>query len=219
MATLVRLGDSSPTVVPDPVLQEAKRVIGRGGVLAFPTESFYALGASPWDGAAVRRVWQIKGRPPGKPILVLIGETSQLAPLVEAVPPAASVLMAAFWPGPLTIVFPAVAHLPVELTGGTGSVGVRFMPYPALASLLRQVGPLTGTSANRSGQPPARTATEVQAALGDEVDLIVDGGPTAGAEPSTLVSTLGAPRLLREGPISAAEVKAVLAGAGFTLAR
>lgn len=219
MATLVTLlPPSSSLVVPDSVLVETKRVLGQSGVLAFPTESFYALGACPWDDAAVRRMRQIKGRPSGKPILVLIGEGSQLGSLVRAIPPAASVLMAAFWPGPLTIVFPAVDRLPRELTDGTGTVAVRLTASPLLASLLRAVGPLTGTSANRSGQPPARTAGEVQAALGSDVDLILDGGPTSGALPSTLVNTIGEPRLLREGSIPSREVESALAGSGFTLA-
>lgn len=219
MGTLLKLlATSSSMDVPNSVLHEAKRLLQRSGVLAFPTESFYALGASPWDAAAISRVWQIKRRASGKPILVLIGERNQLATLVEAVPPAASVLMTAFWPGPLTIVFPAVKHLPAQLTAGTGTVAVRLTAYTALASLLRQVGPLTGTSANRAGCSPARTAMEVQAVLGNDVDMILDGGPTLGALPSTLVSAVGTPRLLREGPIAARAVGSILRKSGFTLA-
>jgi L-threonylcarbamoyladenylate synthase len=220
MATQVTLlPNSSLPVLPDSVLREAKQILHQGGVLAFPTESSYALGVSPWDARAVRRLWHIKGRPTGKPILVVIGEPSQLEALVKAVPPAASVLMAAFWPGPMTIVFPAADRLPEELTAGTGTLAVRLTAYPLLAALLRQVGPLTGTSANRSGQPPAQTAQEIQAGLGSDVDLILDGGPTSGALPSTLVSTVGPPRLLREGPIPFREVETVLAGSGLMLTR
>ncbi len=220
MATKVTLlPNSSSPVIPDSVLVEAKRIIHQGGILAFPTESSYALGVSPWDARAVRRLWQIKGRPTGKPILVVIGERSQLDALAKSVPPAASLLMSAFWPGPMTIVFPAADRLPEELTAKTGTLAVRLTAHPLLAALLRQVGPLTGTSANRSGHPPAQTAQEIQAGLGNDVDLILDGGPTPGTLPSTLVSTVGTPRLLREGPIPFLEVETVLARAGLMLTR
>lgn len=195
-------------------LQAAKEVIRRGGVLAIPTESFYALAASPWDAAAVRRVCAIKGRPEGKPILVLIADRTQLDGLIAERSPAATVLIERFWPGPLTLIFTASQALPNVLTAGTGTIGIRQTAYPALLPLLRAIGPLTGTSANRSGQAPAQTAQEVQAALSGELDLILDAGPTPGGMPSTMVDTVGRVRILRSGPVTGREIESVLAGMG-----
>lgn len=197
--------------------EKVAKIIRRGGVIAMPTESFYALGASALDDAAVRRVCAIKGRPDEKPILVLISDRAQLDTLAAEITPAASLVIEQFWPGPLTIIFPASRLLPDVLTAGTGTVGVRQTAYPALVRLLRQAGPLTGTSANRSGQPPARTAEEVRVRLGSVLDLIVDGGQTPGGLPSTIVDTVGPIRLVREGPISRHQLEAALARSGIGL--
>ncbi len=194
---------------------DAVRVVRNGGVIAMPTDSFYALGACVFDEAAVRRVCAIKGQRARKPILALIADRTQLAMLVERIPPAAEVLMGRFWPGPLTIVFPASPRLPAELTAGTGTVGVRWPAQPLLQRLLLKTGPLTGTSANRSGAEPARSAQDVEDALGNEVDLIVDGGASSGVAPSTLVETVGTVRVLREGPISREAIETALAEAGM----
>lgn len=199
-------------------VEEAVSVVRRGGILAMPTESFYALGASPFHEAAVQRLCRIKGRPDDKPILVLVADHAQLDSLVGVVTAGAEILMQRFWPGPLTIIFPAAKSLPISLTAGSGTVGVRQPADPVLRDLLRQVGPLTGTSANRSGEPPARTVAEVLASLGPELDLILDGGPTAAGLPSTIVQTTGSVRLLREGPISRRQVEKALAGTNVVLA-
>ncbi len=197
--------------VPD----DAVNVVRHGGVIAMPTDSFYALGACVFDEAAVRRVCAIKGQRERKPILVLIADRTQLAELVARIPPAAEVLMDRFWPGPLTIVFPAASRLPTVLTAGTGTIGVRWPAQSMLQRLLRETGPLTGTSANRSGAEPARTAQDVEDRLGSEVDLVVDGGPSPGLLPSTVVETVGAVRVLREGSIRRAAIEAALAEAGI----
>ncbi len=197
------------------VLGAAAEVLQASGVIAIPTESFYALAASAVDPVAVQRVCAIKGRPSGKPILVLIGDRTQLAPLVAHVTPAAQVLMDRFWPGPLTLVFSASRTLPEDLTAGTSSIGIRHVAIPAVSALLREIGPVTGSSANRSGIAPARTAQEVQAALGDEVDLILDNGATPGALPSTIVDTREPACLLREGPIGRDSIASALAAAGL----
>lgn len=199
-------------------LEEAASVVRRGGVLAMPTESFYALGASPFYEEAVRRLCRIKGRAGDKPLLVLIADLAQLDSLVSDVTRGASALVSRFWPGPLTIIFPAAPSLPLGVTAGTGTVGVRQPADPILQSLVRRVGPLTGTSANRSGKPPATTADEVQAALGSELDLILDGGPTAAGLPSSLVQTVGSIRLLREGPVSRGQIEQALAAVDLALA-
>lgn len=199
------------------VFEEAARVLRRSGVIAMPTETFYALGASTSDEVAIRRVCAMKGRPQAKPILALIADRTQLTVLVDEVTSAATTLMEGFWPGPLTLIFSASPLLPEVLTAGTGSVGVRQTAHTGLAPLLLHVGPLTGTSANRSGDPPARTAEEVQTTLGSEVDLILDGGSTIGGLPSTIVDTVSPIRLLREGPISRQQIETVLSMAGMAL--
>ena len=194
------------------VLTKAAELVQSGGVLAVPTESFYALGASAWHEGAAERVCAIKQRTDGKPILVLIADLAQLTQLVMDVTPGATLLMNRFWPGPLTLIFRASRDVPHSLMAGTGTVGVRQPAAPILAHLLRRTGPLTGTSANRAGQAPARTAAEVQAALGSDLDLILDGGPTAGGAPSTIVDTTGPLRIVREGPITRQQLRTVLAG-------
>ncbi len=190
-------------------------LVHRGGLLAVGTESSYALAASVSVSHTLDRVVKAKGRPSGKPLLVLIGERSQLDTLAGSVPSWFSVLVNAFWPGPLTVVVPAQSGLSPVLTAGTGTIGIR-EPAPAfLRALLRHTGPLTGTSANRSGQAPCLTAEEVEASLGHDVDLILDAGPAPGNEPSTLLSVVDEPAILRAGPVSAEEIQAVLSQAGF----
>jgi len=192
-------------------------LVRAGGILAIPTETYYGLGTNPFDGAAVTRLLSIKGRPDGKPILILIGDQAQLHDLVSDVSPAAQALMETFWPGPLTLVFPAAKDLPLSVTAGTGTVGVRHTSHAALARLLRRTGPLTGTSANRSGEPPVQTAAEVEQMIGAVVDMIVDGGPTQGGLPSTVVSVCDRVRMIREGPIDRAMVEQALVVRGFHL--
>ena len=222
MARVLTLTMTDPSAV-EPALEEAGRIAQAGGVLAVPTESFYALSASVGRAArqaeAIDRVCRIKGRADGKPLLVLIADASQVSSLVAAVPRAATLLMRRFWPGPLTIVFPAAAGLPDALTAGTGTIGVRLSAYPLLQAVLQRTGPLTGTSANRSGEPPARTAEEVRESLGDDIEAILDGGATPAAQPSTVIDVTGPIRLLREGPITAVQIASALAEAGLALER
>jgi L-threonylcarbamoyladenylate synthase len=125
--------------------------------------------------------------------------------------------MDTFWPGPLTILFAAHPALPDNLTAGTGTIGVRFSSCLPLVQLLQRVGPLTGTSANRSGAPPARTAGDVQETLGDDVDLIVDAGMTAGGLPSTVVDARDAVYVVRDGPVSRQMLQNVLQTRGASL--
>ncbi len=202
---------------PEQVWKAATRAIQDHGVLALPTESYYALAASAFDPIAVSRVCALKGRPEGKPILVLIGERVHVDQLVATVPRASQVLMDRFWPGPLTLIFPARPGLPDDLTAGTHSIGIRQVALPLLIPLLRQTGPLTGTSANYSGQKPPRTPDEIDSALRGQVDLLLDGGHTPGGPPSTLVDTREPVRLVREGPISREAISAALTAAGIHL--
>jgi L-threonylcarbamoyladenylate synthase len=213
MAMIERYAASTVPVLVDRV----RRVLEEGGLIALPTESFYGLAVAPFDEQALARLWQVKGRSDGKPILVLIGDRPQLEPLVRSIPPAATVLMNAFWPGPLTIVFPAALGLPDMVTAGTGSVGIRLSACQPLVELLRRIGPVTGTSANRQGQSPSNTAEAVQRSLGDAVDLIVDAGPTPGGRPSTVIDVQGPIRIIREGAIERGVIAAQLAAHGLHL--
>jgi L-threonylcarbamoyladenylate synthase len=199
------------------VVPPVRGTLDRHGLIALPTETFYGLAVRPMDQEALGRLHEAKGRPPDKPILLLIGHPDQLGPLVSAIPPAASLLMARFWPGPLTLVFPAAKGLSPRLTAGTGTIGVRLPPLPHLRALLRAVGPLTGTSANRSAEPPLDTAAAVDCSLGDDLDLILDGGRTAGGAVSTIVDTRLPLRLLRPGAVDIEMLRTALGERGYTL--
>lgn len=200
-----------------PLFARIASLVQAGRVIAIPTETYYGLGVNPFDAAAVARLLSMKGRPDGKPLLILIGDQTQLHELVTDVSPAARLLMESFWPGPLTLVFPASPRLPETITAGTGTVGVRHTSRPALAAILQHVGALTGTSANRSGEPPVRTAEEVQRILGDAVDVIIDDGTTPGGLPSTVVSVCDGVQLVREGPVDRDRIQRVLTARGFHL--
>jgi len=188
-------------------------VVRGGGVIGFPTETFYGLGVDPFNVQAVQRLYALKGRSPQtSPILVLIRSRHELLALVSEITPAAERLMQACWPGPLTLVFRAAVAVPLVLTAGTGTIGVRLSAYPVVQQVLEVIGsPLTGTSANRTGLPPATTAAEVEHAFGADIDLIVNGGPTPGGLPSTVVdTTVSPPRLIREGCVAQTVLRAVL---------
>ena len=213
MATIERYAASTVPVLAERV----RRVLGKGGLIALPTESFYGLAVAPFDEQALARLWQVKGRSEGKPILVLVGDRPQLEPLVRSIPPAATVLMNAFWPGPLTIVFSAAVELPDAVTAGTGSVGIRLSAWQPLVDLLRLVGPVTGTSANREGIQPPCTVEEVQHGLGDVIDLIIDAGPTPGGRPSTVIDVRGPIRIIRDGAVERDAIAVQLASHGLHL--
>lgn len=184
--------------------------VSRGGVVGLPTETYYGLGVNPFDPQAVDRLLHIKGRPDGKPILLLIGARDQLSLLTETVTPAASILIDAFWPGPLTILFPARSSLPANLTAGTGTIGVRLTSCEPLQGILKQIGPLTGTSANRSGDPPVTTAAAVLDGLGPDIALVLDAGPTPGGPPSTVIDARDRVRVIREGAVTRRMLRNVL---------
>jgi len=197
---------------PDPrALDEARRCLLDNGLIAFPTESYYGLGVLVTLPAAVTRLFAVKRRSADQPVPVVVADRRQAALVVDPIPPLAERLMTRFWPGPLTIVMQARAIVPALLTGGTGRLGVRQPGLPLPALLAAAVGgPITATSANRSGAPPATTADMVRAALGDEIDLILDGGPTPGGLPSTVLDvTVEPPRLIRAGRIAGEQLRAV----------
>lgn len=207
-------------VPPDPppdFFHRMVELVRRGGLLAVGTESSYALAAPVSVAQALERVVRVKERSSGKPLLVLIGERSQLDSLARSIPPWTDAVLDEFWPGPLTVVFPAQPGVSPVLTAGTGTIGVREPAPSFLRSLLRHTGPLTGTSANRSGHAPCMTAEEVEAALGRHVDVILDTGSSLEHRPSTLLSVVGEPRILREGPVSATAIQRVISKTGQTV--
>jgi L-threonylcarbamoyladenylate synthase len=188
---------------PTEVLTDAASVLRDGGLVAFPTESFYGLGARALDPRALARVFAVKGRPESKPLLVLVDGPAMVETLATDISAGARDLMERHWPGALTIVLQAAADLPTALTAGTGTIGVRMPGHPLALGLVRVAGfPITAPSANPSGQPPPRTADAVRDYFMGQVDLILDSGPTEGGAGSTVADcTAWPPRVLRQGPI------------------
>jgi L-threonylcarbamoyladenylate synthase len=193
---------------------EAYRIVQNGGVIMFPTQHLYGLGAAALNIKAVDRVFEIKQRPPNKPLLVLIHEQKDLTKLVEKIPSTAIRIMEYFWPGALTIVFEAKKVLPKNLTAGTGRIGVRMPQHPvalALAKVLKS--PITATSANITGNSGCSRVSDVDPLIADKLDLILDAGPLKGGIGSTVVDvTHDFPKILREGAIPAKDIFAVLGG-------
>jgi len=185
-------------------LEQIAATIARGGIIAFRTDTFYGLGADPFNTSAVKKIRHLKGREDDKPILVVISDAEQVDRLIRHRPQAFDDLAKRFWPGALTIIGQAAAGLPDELTAGTKTVGVRLPDDDKVRALIEGCGgALTATSANVSGQPPARTAAEVEKYFGQQIDLILDGGPTTSESPSTVVdATANEIKLIREGVIS-----------------
>jgi L-threonylcarbamoyladenylate synthase len=182
------------------VLEEAVAVLRAGGILAYPTETFYALGARFDDEAALERIFALKGRPAGKPLSLIISSPDMLSLVARSVPDIARPLMRRFWPGPVTIAFPAKEGLYRHVTSG-GKVAVRVPGESFGLSLVRSAGfPVTATSANLSGFPPAGDAEAVRNMFPGGIDLLVDGGKTPGGLPSTVLDvTGGAVDILRHG--------------------
>jgi L-threonylcarbamoyladenylate synthase len=198
-----------PADHPD-ALTQALQILQSGGLVAFPTDTVYGVGALAFNAAAVEKIFTAKGRSAEKAIPILLGDPEQLEQVVARITPIASKLAMCFWPGPLTLVLPKHPSLPVAVSS-TPTVGVRVPDHSVARALLRAAGPMAVTSANRSGQASPSTAQEVYAQLGGHILLILDGGGTPGGVPSTVVNCLGEePQILREGTITLAQINAVL---------
>ena len=183
-------------------LEGAVRLLRAGDLVAFPTDTVYGLGAMLMIPSAIEQLYAVKGRDAAKAIAVLLGDEAALLQVAGALSGLAARLAERFWPGPLTLVVPAHPALPANLSSQL-TVGVRMPDHPVALALLRRTGPLAVTSANRSGQPSARTAEEVYAQLNGRIPLILDGGETPGGLPSTVVDCTGSePLILRQGPIT-----------------
>ena len=197
---VVAVDAASPDAV---VLARAAAVLREGGLVAFPTETFYGLGAAANDPAAVRRVFRVKARTESKPLLVLVDSIAMAESLAGEVTPRARELMARHWPGALTLVMRARAELPAELTAGTGTIGVRLSGHPVARGLVRALGgPVTAPSANLEDAAPPTSVADVLRALDGAIDLALDGGVTAGGPASSVVDvTADPPRILRQGAV------------------
>lgn len=206
----------SRTVAVTPAtLAQAASLLRQGGVVAFPTETYYGLAVDPWNAEAVARLYHIKKRARQLPVLVLVAGEAQVVQVAASQPAAYQPLIARFWPGPLTLIYPARPAL-MQLSGGTGTIGVRHSPHPVATQLLAAFGgPVTATSANLSGMPAASSAAQVEQMLAAGVDLILDGGDTPGGSGSTLVGLRDAALCcLREGKIPFSRIQE--AGAAST---
>jgi len=191
-------------------IEQAAAAIRARKIIAIPTDTVYGLAADPFQPAAVREIFRLKGRPESKPILLLVNSLRQVEMLTAGLPDAFHSLAARFWPGPLTVILPAAPSVPESITAGTGTVAIRLPGSILVQELIRAAHvPLTGTSANRSGRPPARSAAEVKQQFPSGLSLILDGGPAPSGVPSTLVDLTGEPRIVREGAIRAMDVLSV----------
>jgi L-threonylcarbamoyladenylate synthase len=192
----------------DAAVDRAARIISSGGLIVYPTETVYGIGADARNVKAIGRIPLVKGRGERKPILVLVGSREAVTEWTSEVSGNARALMNAFWPGPLTLVFRARDDVSELLTAGTGTVGLRCSPDAFCRELIRRSGKaITSTSANRTGEPTRATVEEIAGQLGDGIDLYVDAGPLGGRLPSTVVDVSGpAPSLVREGAIAGSEL-------------
>jgi len=184
-------------------LAGALAVLRSGGVIVYPTETFYGLGADAGNEKAVEKIYAIKGRMFAKPLPLIIGNPNHLDRYAQQIPETARTLMADFWPGALTLVFEASGLVLPRLTGGTGKIGIRLSSHPVASRLSEMFsGPVTATSANLSGEKECSSADDIPEILRDRVDAVMDGGRTPGGLGSTVVDvTTDPPSLLRAGAI------------------
>ena len=200
--------------LPPTLKQQIKKgvaILKSGGMVAFPTDTVYGLGASANVPEAVARVYEVKGRPRNMPMPLLLARLSQIEDVAQSVSPLARLLARKFLPGALTLVLPKSRAVPDIVTAGGDTVAVRIPAHPVPAALASGLGaPLLGTSANLSGRPSALTAGEVYTQFGEQIDLVIDGGRSLGGRESTIVDVTGeVPVVLREGAIALSELKRV----------
>ena len=188
-------------------IMKAVRIMEEGGVVAYPTETFYGLGADIGNPQALEKIYTIKGRDFSKPISIIIGDREDLAKFAKDITPAAEILMDRFWPGGITLLFKASQDVPRKLTAKTGKIGIRLSSNPVATLLAKSLsGAITATSANRSGRKECVSVEEVVDCIGENLDAVIDGGKTPGGAGSTIVdATVDPPVVIREGviPLSA----------------
>jgi L-threonylcarbamoyladenylate synthase len=201
----------NPTV-DNSMLERAAALIRAGGLVAFPTETVYGLGANALDAKAVERIYEAKGRPHGSPLIVHVASIEMARSLVSRWPEQADRLARAYWPGPLTLVLPKQPSIPDVVTAGLNTVGIRMPAHSVALALLEKAGvPIAAPSANRFTELSPTRAEHVEKTLGDAADMILDGGPTSVGIESTVLSLAGErPVLLRAGMVSQAEIEALI---------
>jgi L-threonylcarbamoyladenylate synthase len=199
-------------------VERAVAALERGGLIVYPTETLYGLGADATRAETVDRLGDLKGRDRDKPVSVLVASRAMLDEIAASISPVAERLVAAFWPGPLTIALPARSGLPARLTAGSGTIAARISSHPIAQKIVSTLGrPLTATSANPGGCPPAGEVESARAYFGARVDVYVDGGPSAPGPASSVVDCSATPpRLVREGAIALDRIEAA---AGMRLRR
>jgi L-threonylcarbamoyladenylate synthase len=192
--------------------QIAREHLAAARLLALPTETFYGLAAHPYQEEALARLFALKGRTPDKAVLLLVSGPDMVAVVARDIPAVARDLMKEFWPGPLTLILPARPNLSPRLTGNTDGVGVRQPRQEVTCRLIDALGfPVTGTSANRAGQPAFTRAEQVDNEFGDDLALVLDTGPCPGGRPSTIVAVnIDPPRLIRAGAVPVADILSVI---------
>lgn len=202
----------NPARLDEDILQQAAAIIKKGGLVAFPTETVYGLGANGLDSKAVSAIYAAKGRPSDNPLILHVADTAMVKGLSRNLPDKATMLMKKFWPGPLTLVIPKAKHIPAEVTGGLATVAVRMPDHPVALALIRAAGlPIAAPSANKSGRPSPTRAEHVQADLQGRIDAILDGGPAGLGLESTVLDLTGAvPVILRPGGVTYEQLKEVL---------
>ena len=188
------------------------KILREGGLVGMPTETVYGLGANALDPAAVRSIFEAKGRPGDNPLIVHVADTEEIAPLVREIPRAARKLMEAFWPGPMTLILPKAACIPTEVSAGLDTVGIRLPASEAARALIRAAGcPVAAPSGNRSGRPSPTTAQHMLEDMDGRIPLILDGGACeVGVESSVIDATGETPIILRPGGITPEMVEEVL---------
>jgi L-threonylcarbamoyladenylate synthase len=194
------------------VIRTIVRTLRQGGLIVYPTDTFYGLGADCFSAVALSRIYEVKGRPLSKALPVLVADAETVRRLAAEIPPDFDRLAAAFWPGPLTLILKAAFDLPAELVGPDRTIGVRLPAVVWLRDLIRAAGfPVVATSANISGEGEIDTGEEAIREFGGKVDLIVDGGKTTGGRPSTVIDlSSGEPILRRAGAIPRAQIDKVV---------
>jgi L-threonylcarbamoyladenylate synthase len=207
--TVIRVSPHAPE---SDALQRAAQVLRRGGLVAFPTETVYGLGAHALDPAAVQRIYDAKGRPALNPLIVHVAGVAMAGELAAEWPDTAQTLAREFWPGPLTLVVRKADSIPEVVTAGGSTVGIRMPAHPVALALIQAAGiPVAAPSANRSNQVSPTLAEHVVRGLGDRVDLVLDGGPTSVGIESTVVDvTTPVPRVLRPGMVTADDIARAL---------
>jgi len=185
------------------MIREAARIIQAGGIIVFPTRSLYGLGVDANNPDAIRRLLQVKGRSPEKPVSILIKSRELLTSLVADIPPSAVPLMDRFWPGSITLIFKVIAGVYPMLAAGTGKIGIRIPEHPVAVALVNDLPhPITATSANYSGSPGASSIKDLPQEFLNQIDLILDAGSLSGGTGSTIIDvTTDPPTVLREGEV------------------